>query len=175
MISLFLSNLWKSRKVRIAVAVLAVAVTGVGVYKIGHARGATQAHQEDKARAEIAVSTFNLKYREQEIVNERRIADIRTTYAKTEATAKVVDSEVVRNLDVGTQRMRFKVARCSPSPSASGPTPIRVDDPPTAELPGPIAAALYSIAADGDRAIRQLTALQLWAKAAVQLCNRGVK
>jgi phosphomannomutase len=174
-ILLALGRLWASPGVHKGLifvgACVAVAVAFAATYHAGKVRGAATTHLADVDRERASVAAADAKYRKQEIDNANRIDAIRVAYTKAETTAAVVDSAAVRALDSGVRRVRIAVTRCDPNPTAPGATPTRVDDTPSAELPGPIAATLYAIAADGDQAIRQLTALQAWARSAVALCN----
>jgi hypothetical protein len=166
-----LVRMWGSAWFR-SLALLVVAVLLFwGFYRLGMSLGQKQAHAEDAAAYQAAMARADAKYREQERANEQRVSDLRVEYAKAEAAARASDASVSRDLADGTRRMRVKVAACRPGSPALGPTPGRVDGSADAELPGPIAAALFAIAADGDQAIRQLTALQAWARDATKLCG----
>lgn len=172
---LLLGRLWSSPIVRKALLVTGLAVAAVTVpwatYRTGLSRGSAKAHAEDAEHERAAVDDADAKYRAQERANDQRVSDLRVMYAKAEAAARASDAVVSRDLADGTRRVRIPVASCCPNATALGPAPGGVDGTETAELPGPIAAALYAIAADGDQAIRQLTALQDWSRSAVVLCG----
>jgi hypothetical protein len=176
---LVLAKLWATPAIRkaiiVGVLVVTTALTMLTLYRTGLRRGADRMHAADVEHERAAVAAADAKYRAQEVTYAKQIDQLRVEYAKTETTAQVVDSATVRALDAGARRVRLPVVRCGPNPAAAGPTTARADDSASAELPGPVAAALYAIAADGDQAIRQLTALQAWARSAVTLCNGGSK
>jgi hypothetical protein len=154
---------------------LVVLVVGVALlwafYAWGSRVGQKRAHADDAITYQAALAKADAKYREQERVHEQKVSDLRVEYAKTEAAARASDAVVSRDLADGTRRLRFKAATCRPSAPALGPTPGRADGAADAELAPEVATALYAITADGDQAIRQLIALQAWAKAAVRLCG----
>ena len=169
--TLLLARLWASPLARKALlAILVLAAIGIA-YSTGKSRGASAMHAEDVAHEQAALAAAEKAYREQERAHDKVIDQIRVDYAEASTRAAVVDSQAVRSLDTGARRVRIPIVRCSPDAPALGPTPGRINGPETAELPGPIAAALYAIAADGDQAIRQLGALQAWARSAVALCG----
>ena len=166
-----LVRLWDSAWFRsLALLVLAMALFWA-FYRLGMNLGQKKAHAEDAVAYQAAMTRADAKYREQERANEQRVSDLRVEYAKAEASARASDASVSRDLADGTRRMRLKAAACRPSATALGPTPGRVDGAADAELAPEVAAALYAIAADGDQAIRQLGALQAWARSAVRLCG----
>lgn len=73
--------------------------------------------------------------------------------------ARAENDKLRTDLAAGSKRVRVAVTDCKPATTA------RVDDAAsTAELDPKVAADLAGIAADGDAAIRQLTALQEWIK-----------
>lgn len=84
------------------------------------------------------------------------------------SNARIENDKLRRDLAAGTKRVRVAVRQCEPS-GTSG-----VDNAAaTAELDGKAAADLAGIAADGDEAIRQLTALQQWAKTVTGSTAKG--
>lgn len=84
------------------------------------------------------------------------------------SNARIENDKLRLDLAAGTKRVRVAVRQCEPS-GASG-----VDNAAsTAELDGKTAADLAGIAADGDEAIRQLTALQEWAKTVTGSTAKG--
>ena len=150
-------------------AALIVAI--FAAHGLGKRKGSAAAHAEDAAKAAVAAAAAETRYRERELANERTIADVRRTYASTEATAKAADAHDVADLRSGLLRVRIPTTRRCPDTPATGSSAARADDPSTAELAPKAAADLRAIADDGDEAIRQLTALQEWARAAVLLCS----
>lgn len=174
-ILLMLGKLWRApwvRTVGICLALLAaIILTHVAAYYRGAGNGAAKAHAEDAAAQAAALARAESVYRAKELTNEKQIEGIRVEYAARAATETALDAHAGGDLRAGTQRMRVAVARCSPVPAAPGPTASRADVAETAELAPEVAGRLYAIAADGDAAIRQLTALQAWAKSAVTLCG----
>lgn len=90
---------------------------------------------------------------------DRRVNLIDAEHFKELSNAKSENDKLRRDLAAGTKRVRVAVRQCEPAGTSS------VDNASaTAELDGKTAADLAGIAADGDEAIRQLTALQQWAK-----------
>lgn len=88
-----------------------------------------------------------------------RIAAIDSKHTEEMNNARAENDKLRLDLADGTKRVRVAVRDCKAASTAS------MDDAAgTAELDGKIAADLAGIAADGDAAIRQLTALQEWAK-----------
>jgi prophage endopeptidase len=158
---------------RFPLALLAAFLSSVTCYFAGRHSGAEAAHEQDALSAVSAVAAAEQRYRDMEVEHAKRIEALRLEYATKDADAKAVDAEVARDLGSGVRRLRVHVSRCRPAiPEAAG-APARADDAATAELAPETAAAFYAIAADGDTAIRQLTALQAWARSAVELCIGG--
>ena len=172
-IGAILLRLWDSSVFRAIVVLLVALALGWGLYRLGKSKGAKLAHAEDAVAYQQAMDAANAKYREQEQANAKKVSDLRVEYANREAAAHAADTGMVRDLATGTRRVRIPVASCRPSTTQAPGSPARVDGPQDAELPPATAAALYAIAADGDTAIRQLTALQAWARSAVVLCGGG--
>lgn len=138
----------------------------------GKRAGASKQKVFDQGEAVKAMAVADARYRESETRYAQQVSDVRAKYAGQEGAAKAADARYVSDLRVGSKRLRLPVA-AGGCPDAADPRPAaaRVDDLPRAELAPEAGAALYGIAADGDEAIRQLTALQAWAKAAVRLCS----
>lgn len=169
------SRLWLAGGV--ALAAFLIASTGYGFgYGSGRAKGAKQldaykveAHEREMDQ-EQALSAANERNREREATHERAISDLRAEYAATQADAKATDDRRIADLRAGTERLRLKVANCrAAKPGTPATATGGTDDTGTADLTPETASALWSIAADGDRAIRKLTALQSWAQSAVSL------
>lgn len=90
---------------------------------------------------------------------DRRVNLIDAEHFKELSNAKSENDKLRRDLASGTKRVRVAVSQCESAGSSS------VDNAAaTAELDEKTAADLAGISADGDEAIRQLTALQEWAK-----------
>lgn len=171
------SRLWLAGGV--ALAAFLIASTGYGFgYGSGRAKGAKQldaykveVHAREMGQ-EQALSAANERNREMEATHERAISDLRAEYAATQADAKAIDDRRIADLRAGTERLRLKVAHCHAAIAGTPATATDgTDDTGTADLTPETASALWSIAADGDRAIRKLTALQGWATSAVTLCG----
>lgn len=90
---------------------------------------------------------------------QAKIAEIDAKHTEEMNNARAENDKLRLDLAAGTKRVRVAVRDCRPAETTG------MDDAAsTAELDGKVAAALAGIAADGDAAIRQLTALQEWAK-----------
>jgi hypothetical protein len=155
------------------VGALAIVLATTCAYGVGKARGASKAHAEDAAAATVALQKAESYYREKENAFVKDIADLRVAYTATVAEAKAVDAQVARDLGSGAVKLRLPVASRCPSTPAPGAPAGRANGVETAELAPATARSLYSIAAQGDAAIEQLIALQVWAQQAVKLCNGG--
>lgn len=175
------SKVWAAAGVLLAVALIALAGYGYG-YGSGKADATAEAAEAlDKYKEEVRarereqerlLAEANDKNREQEKAHEQRVADLRAEFAQQQADARARDDRTIADLRSGNQRLRLQVASCSAARSgAAESAPGGVDGTGTAELAPETAAALWGIAADGDRAIRKLTALQAWARSAVRMCN----
>lgn len=143
------------------VAVLAFAASFGGGYwlsdtlqenkalRAANAAVVAQKHAEDKLRT--ALATVDKKHFE-ELKNARNEND-----------------KLRLDLAAGNKRVRVAVRDCKATSTTN------MDDATsTAELDGAIAAAITGIANDGDDAIRQLTALQDWAKTVTGSDEKGV-
>ena len=99
---------------------------------------------------------------------DRRVNLIDAEHFKELSNAKSENDKLRRDLAAGTKRVRVAVSQCDPA-GASG-----VDNAAaTAELDGSLAESMVGIAADGDESIRQLTALQQWAKTVTGSTAKG--
>lgn len=167
----------------VAGVVLVAALIAFAGYSRGKADAAAEAAKvlnayKDEVRAreqeqERLLAEADSRNRELEKAHEQRIADLRAQFARAQAEARLEDERVIADLRSGNQRLRLRVSACSASSQAGAIESAApgVDGTGTAELAPEAAAAIWGIAADGDRAIRKLTALQDWAQLAVQLCN----
>ncbi len=173
-------KIWAAAGVLLAVVLSALAGYGYG-YGAGKAEATAKAAEAmDQYQKEIRakeqeqerlLAETNKKNREQEKAYEQRIADIRAKFAQQQADAQARDERTIADLRSGNRRLRLQVASCVASrPGTIEPSPERTDGTGIAELAPETSAALWGIAADGDRAIRKLIALQAWAQSAVQLC-----
>lgn len=116
----------------------------------------------DKLSAKEALDERMERLQAEKVIREdmgRRVNMIDAEHFKELSNAKSENDKLRRDLAAGTKRVRVAVRQCEPAGTSS------VDNAAaTAELDGKTAADLAGIAADGDEAIRQLTALQQWAK-----------
>jgi hypothetical protein len=167
----WLIRFWDSSAFRGLVVLLLAVVLFWAFYAWGMSVGNERAKVDERARADIALAKMDAQYRAKEAGHAKAVEQIRMDFTAAQATARADDARVSRDLADGSRRMRFKAARCSPSAPALGPTPGRADGAADAELAPEVAGSLYAIAADGDQAIRQLGALQAWARSAVALCG----
>lgn len=144
-------------------------------YLAGSREGATRARGEEQARAAEALAQADKSYREQEKRYADQVEQLRVSYAVQDKKEDSRDAVAELGYSRGTQRLRLPVTttrRCPEPTKVESPSP-RADAPESAELAPEAAQTVYSIAADGDDAIRQLTALQAWVREALTLCNGG--
>ena len=140
--------------------------------------GRRAGHKEERILCEqertTALAQAEATYRQKESEHAAQINKLQQSYARKNLEADVVDAAASRDLGTGRERRRFPLARAScPKPAQVAAPSARTDGEATGELAPETARSLYSIAADGDKAIRQLTALQEWSREAVELCNGG--
>jgi hypothetical protein len=171
----------------VAGLVLALALSafaGYGQGRAAEARAAAERMQDyrDQVHAreqeqQRALAAANEQNRQQEQAHEHRIADLRADFARTAAQQAARDRRTIDDLYSGYQRLRLQVTSRAPGPGAgaTGAAACGADGDGRAELAPEAAASLYRIAADGDDAIRRLTALQGWAQSAVELCGARPK
>lgn len=175
------SKVWAAAGVLFAAALIALAGYGYG-YGSGKATATAEAAEAmDKYKEEVRardreqerlLTEANDRNRQLETEHEQRVADLRAEYAQQQADAAARDQRTIADLRAGNQRLRLQVSSCGAARSgAAESAPGGADGAGTAELAPETSAALWGIAADGDRAIRKLTALQAWARSAVQVCN----
>src|SRR5450830_265883 len=81
-----------------------------------------------------------------------------TTYRKEKQDEQVKNNATITALRTGTQRVSVAVRACSTTTNGADPTAASGDTKTRAELAPEVAAALASIAADGDDAIHDLNA-----------------
>ena len=159
---------------RLALEVLGL-VGLLACYEVGKVKGGRSAHAADAAHEAAALAAANDRYRQGELANERQVAEIRRDYAAKDAAAKEGDRRATADLRAGVVRMRVPIVGRCPDSAAARPSAGGIDVPETAQLAPTFAADLWTIAADGDAAIRQLTALQEWADSAVKLCSPSIE
>ncbi|APL99441.1 Rz protein [Bordetella phage CN1] len=172
-------------KVAAALGVAAILLVSAG-FGLGYGYGGTKATEkaaeamdaykeevrEREREQERLLAEANDRNREQEKAHEQRVADLRAEFAQQQADAAARDQRTIADLRSGNQRLRLQVTSCRAASAGSPePAPGGADGAGSAELAPETAAALWGIAGDGDRAIRRLTALQAWARSAVQTCN----
>ena len=150
----------------------ALAISTTSAYHIGKRTGAAATRATMTAAAQADARKAAETYRQKELDHERTISDLRRTFAARDAAAAANDGAATAALRAGTVRWRVRLAPANCSPAANpDTTPARTDAPTTGGLAPEIAASLFGIAAGGDAAIRQLTALQDWTGSAVRLCS----
>jgi hypothetical protein len=155
---------------RWALVMLAALGAILGAYEFGKRSGAGAERTRARAEAIEARAKAEAIYRQKETDHAERIQEVRAEFAAANSREAESDRAVVRDLRSGSRGLRFKAARCPIAAGAVAPSG-GIDETATARIAPEVAAALYSIAADGDAAIRQLTALQSWAQSAVVLCS----
>lgn len=157
----------------------AIASAGYGFGRFHESRSAAkelnqykeEVREREREQARLLAEADD-KNREQEKTHEQRVSDLRAEFAQQQADAQARDARTIAYLRSGAQQLRLQVTSCSTAQAnSSGTASGGADGAGGAELAPEVAAALWSIAADGDRAIRKLTTLQGWARSAVQLCG----
>lgn len=126
-------------------------------------------YDKAKAKAEKEQAELMARATEKEREYEQQISGIRAKAAQENATAAARDARTIRALRNGAKRLRLATADCTPAKANA--SAVGTDGAGSAELAPSVAATLWRIAGDGDRAIRKLTALQAWARSAVDLCG----
>ena len=155
----------------ILLGVLLLSAVALGGYLYGTGKAAEKAAERERALL-TQLNEANEKNREQEKAHDKRVADLRAEFAQQQADARARDERTIADLQSGNQRLRLQVYSCGAARSGAAESATGgADGAGTAELAPEASAALWGIAADGDRAIRKLTALQDWARSAVTLCG----
>lgn len=164
-----------------AALAVALAVFGAGTgfgYAWGTGSAAEKAeklaaqHAAEKLAQQSALNEANTRNRNMERSHEQEVADLRARLAGEEGKEQATDARAAADLRSGDDRLRLPVRTCSAAVTdAAQSAAARADEEARAELAPETSAALYTIAADGDAAIRQLTGLQAWAESAVKLCG----
>ena len=121
----------------------------------------------DKAKQTAAALASSEQARKIEQAWQTKGAAIDKKYQEELTHAQQENADLQRRLATGADRVYVRVANCA---SVSGATtaPGVSHTAATAELDPAVAASLAGIAADGDDAIRQLTALQEWVREVAQ-------
>lgn len=164
-----------------AALAVALAVFGAGT-GFGYARATSSAAEKaeklatqvaaEKLAQQSALNAANEHNRNLERTHDQEISDLRTRLAAAEGKEQATDARAAADFRSGDDRLRLPVRTCSTAVAdAAESAATRADAEARAELAPETSAALYTIAADGDAAIRQLTGLQEWAESAVKLCG----
>ncbi len=147
---------------------------GGGVLWGSHRAGESYAKKESARNTElvVALSTANNKVREREQLHEQNVAKLRDDFRAILEQQFARDSARIAELSSGSKRLRVQVipGSCKPGAVPGVPTPEGANDTATAELAPATGTALYRIAADGDQAINQLTALQKYTQELWNAC-----
>jgi hypothetical protein len=133
---------------------------------------ASYASEFSLARSRLQASEAN--YREKENTFTQRISDVEKEYEKKRNDLGRIDRSVSSSLINGGARMRVQTSTtCLPvsQSSETNAAPSGANESNSGQLPGGIAQRLYDRAASADECARQITALQAWAMAALDLCN----
>ena len=113
---------------------------------------------------------------EAERIHTASVAAIHSDYERQATEQAAQAAAIIADLRDSNQRVRIKVTDCdNPAVPASSSAAGIDNGSRTAELDGQVAARIWAIAADGERAIAKLTALQQWANKAVLLCSDNNK
>jgi hypothetical protein len=130
------------------------------------------ANELSLARSRLQASEAN--YREKEGKFNATISDLEKAYETAKNNIRLADRSVSNSLINGGARMRVQTSTtCLPvsQSSETNAAPSGANESNSGQLPGGIAQRLYDRAASADECARQITALQAWAMAALDLCN----
>lgn len=111
------------------------------------------------------VMAANAAIRKQEEDHRRETQSIVATYLAEKRAQANKTERLLADARSGAFRLRLPVTSCSrglAGPAEGWPSPGRVDGEATAELGGEVSAEILGLLAEGDAAIHQLTALQLY-------------
>lgn len=122
---------------------------------------------------ETQIREIEQQNRKTEIEHEKIVSELRVRFMAELVAARENDARRIADLRNGSRRLRLRVAKCSADAGANTGSAAGDDGTRVAELTRETASALFTIAADGDRAIMRLTALQKWAREAYRLCGRN--
>lgn len=165
--------------------ILAVAIMiGSAAFFAGFNKGVDKGYSKlDSYKQEVylkeqqylaAIADANAAIAKMERDHEKEVADINLRYQEAQFKAEADDKKRISDLQSGISRLRLQVSSCNSPGSPEAGSPSSSDNGTrSADLAPETSAALYSIAGDGDRAIRKLTALQEWAKEALKLCGES--
>lgn len=153
----------------------ALGVTGYLSYDWGYSNASTL-HELRYEKRETDLREQVTKAQQSVLDAERdhtaAIARVRTAYEQQAQDAAMANAAVIADLRSSQRRVRVPVTDCRNAAMPAPEPATRADhEPRTAELDPAVAARIWAIAADGDRAVQKLTALQNWAREAVRLCN----
>jgi cell division septation protein DedD len=173
----------KAAAIGIAAAVAlaaAIFVAGLGYGHYWEAKSADktiQALKDQAAKREQdqlrELAAANDKVHDQEQAHAQEMAQLREAYAARTTQDAADNARMLNDLRSGTQQLRIAIAAIGHQAGSgtSGPATGSADGQADAQLAPEAAATLWGIAADGDTAISQLSALQDWSRSAVKLCN----
>lgn len=165
-------RVWASKVARIAVIFVVAALVLLAAHYADVRKAVNKERAACKEQAQRALVSAQERYRTEEEFHAREIQELQTKYANQQQQAAAVDARAMADLGSGVRRLRVPIASRCPAPTSVAAPTGRTDDAATAELAPEAARYLYDIAADGDEAIRQLTALQAWARDALKLCGQ---
>lgn len=135
---------------------------------------ASKAYDKERTKAAENLQKAQATYREKEGKFYATISDLEKAYETAKNTNRLADRSVSDSLANGSSRMRVQtVAACLPvsGSSETKPTSSGTNEPNSGQLPSGIAQRLYNRASEADECARQVTALQAWVRAALDLCN----
>lgn len=147
----------------------------IAVYRWGYSNAST-AYELRAEERETALLKQVHEAQQKLLATERghaaAVAAIQADYERRAQEQAAQDAAVIADLRSSRERVRVKVTDCDDPAVPAVATPAR---PPagtrTAELDSETAARIWAIAADGQRAVEKLNALQAWAREAVELCR----
>ena len=108
----------------ILLGVLLLAAVALGGYLYGTGKAAEKAAERERTLL-TQLNEANEKNREQEKAHDKRVADLRAEFARSNTEARERDARTVADLRAGNQRLRLQVTACSATPTDSpgGPPP----------------------------------------------------
>lgn len=157
------------------VVIFALAATNYWSYSKGYSNASTLHERNAKQReAELLqqVTDAQTALLDAERSHTATVAEIQAGYEIASREAAAANAAVIADLRSSQRRVRIPVTDCLAEPVPEAKPATSADHGAgTAELDPQVAARIWAIAADGDRAAQKLTALQSWAREAVRLCN----
>lgn len=158
------------------VVIFALAATNYWSYSKGYSNASTlHSLRYEERETELLEQSAKAK---QALLNAERshaasVASIQADYERRAQEQAARDAVVIADLRNAQQRVRVKVTDCRDTAVPAPTAPVtKPDGNRTAELDLETAARIWAIAADGQRAVEKLTALQAWAREAVKLCRQ---